>query len=69
MRLRLRKHTTQVLNGSAARAYLNEHYYSNVTEDHWATAVATCSCGWFQPCIHGELAELEAAVHEGRQKA
>lgn len=67
MKFRIRKHTTAVLTGAEARNYLSRHYYSNQNEveNHWASAVAVCTCGWFTPCIHGEAAEAEALHHAG----
>jgi hypothetical protein len=63
VKLRLRKHQAQVLTGEAARAFLAEHRPESVP---WATAVAVCSCHWFEAAIHGEYAEMSATHHASK---
>lgn len=54
------RHRTEVLTGAQAREYVREHVPGHA---HWATAVATCSCGWLQTARHGEEAEALATGH------
>lgn len=54
------RHRTEVLTGTAAREFVREHVPGHA---HWATAVATCSCGWWTTALHGEAAEQLATEH------
>lgn len=66
MKLIGRRHEVEVLTGSAARLYLEEHQPGALA---WATCVAKCKCGWHRATIHGELAELDGQEHLGRRRS
>lgn len=56
------RHIGEVLRGADAREVVEQNCQPG-DEGYPYTAVAACTCGWWQPAVHGQEAEEKLANH------